>query len=236
MIKNDHVYDERLHSKNINICQFERNPDFETTIRARLNTKHIDERARIIQETTNKISQTISWWWHVCRWGWVGPNTGESFGRVARGKVSIAIVILLDGLHEMILLDRYVEMKGLTHRCNNVCLYWDWFGNSVIPIHLCIWNFLRYLRILLRVTARKETSQTMAIAYRWWGRVVFRIVIGCLDVSWMQHFTVHSHWLSGALLMDTFKLLVITGHMRVLMYKIHVLATTMSGAASNATR
>ena len=67
------------------------------------------------------------------------------------------------------------------------------------------------------VTVRGETYHTATIAYRWWGRVIVcRIVIGCFDVSWMPHFTVHRHWLRGALLMDIFKLLVITSHMRVL--------------------
>ena len=98
----DHVYDddETLDSKYIYICQFERNPDFETTIRARLNPKHVDECARIVQETTNKISQAVVCLWHVRRWGWVGPDSGESFGR---GKVStMAIVISLAFLHEII--------------------------------------------------------------------------------------------------------------------------------------
>ena len=41
------------------------------------------------------------------------------------------------------------------------------------------------------------------------------IVIECLDVPWMLHFIMHS-LLRDALLMDAFKLLVITSHMRVL--------------------
>ena len=121
----DHVYEnEHLDSKNINICQFECNPHLETTIRARLNPKHVDERARIIQEMTNKISQTVRCRWHVC--GWVGMNNGESFGRVGHGMVStIAIVILLDTLHEVIWSDRYDDKKGPTHRSKRVCLGWD---------------------------------------------------------------------------------------------------------------
>ena len=55
----------------------------------------------------------------------------------------------------------------------------------------------------------------MSIAH--WGRVVVCcIVIGHLDVPWMLHFTVDSHWLRDVILMDAFKLLVITSHMRVL--------------------
>jgi hypothetical protein len=98
----DHIYDdERLYSENI--CQFERNPHLETTITARLNPKHVDENSKIVQEKTNKISQTVRCWWHVCRWGRVGPDTGKNFRRVSRGKVStIAIIILLDLLHEIV--------------------------------------------------------------------------------------------------------------------------------------
>ena len=58
----------------------------------------------------------------------------------------------------------------------------------------------------------------MTIAYRWWPGwrrvVVCCIVIECLDVPWMLHFIMHS--LLRDLLMDAFKLLVITSHMRVL--------------------
>jgi hypothetical protein len=146
----DHVYnDERLDSKNIYICQFKRNPDLETTSRTRLNPKHVDERARIVQETISKISQTVRCWWHVRRWGRVRPGTGKNLGRVDCGKVStIAIVMLLDLLHQLIWLDRYIEKKGPTHRSKRVCLNWDRFGNSVIPMHVRIWN-LRNLRILL---------------------------------------------------------------------------------------
>ena len=146
----DHVYDddETLNSKNINICQFERNPNFETTIRARLNPKHVDECARIVQETTNKICQAVVCRWHVCGWSWVGPDSGESFRGVSRGKVStMAIVIPLAFLPEMIWSDKYVEKKGPTHRSERLCLDWDRFGNCVIPINMPIWN-LRGLRIL----------------------------------------------------------------------------------------
>ena len=58
----------------------------------------------------------------------------------------------------------------------------------------------------------------ISIAYRWGGRVIlFCVVIGCVDVSWILHFTLHdhvSHWMRDALLMDA--LLVITSHSRVL--------------------
>ena len=70
---------------------------------------------------------------------------------------------------------------------------------------------------IMCVTVGKETYHTMTIAYRWWGRVVVcRIVIGRLDAPWMLHFTLDSHWLRDALLMDAFKLLVVTSHMRIL--------------------
>ena len=144
----DHVYVDRpLDSIYIYICQFKRNPDLETAIRARFNPKHIDERARIVQKTANKISQAVRCCWHVRRWVWVGPDSGKGFGGVGSGKVStMAFVILLDALYEMIRLDRNVK-KGPTHRSKRVCLGWDMFNNSIIPIHLHIWN-LRNLRIL----------------------------------------------------------------------------------------
>ena len=93
-------------------------------IRARLDPKHVDERARIVQETASKISQAVRYRWHVHRWGWVRPDTGKSFGWVSQGKVcTIAIIILLDLLHQMIWFDRYVENKGPTHRRNKrMCL------------------------------------------------------------------------------------------------------------------
>ena len=54
----------------------------------------------------SKISQAIRCWWNVHRRGWVRPNAGKSFGWVSHGKVStIAIVILLHLLHEMIWFD-----------------------------------------------------------------------------------------------------------------------------------
>ena len=96
--RKDRFYvDKHLGSKNINICKFERNPDFEMPIRARFDPKHIDERARIVQNTTNKISQAVGCWWHISRWGWVGPDSGKSFGGVGGRKVST--VILSDALY-----------------------------------------------------------------------------------------------------------------------------------------
>ena len=71
------------------------------------------------------------------------------------------------------------------------------------------------------------TSRTIAY-YSWWGRVIVScIVIGCVDVSWIVHFTLHWHhhvyrWLRDALPMDT--LLVITSylsHLRVLKRDMH---------------
>ena len=140
--------DERFHSKNIR--QFKRNPHHETTIRARLDEKYVDDRARVVHETTNKVSQTIYCWWHVRRWGWVGLDSGENSGRLSRRKVStIAIVILLD-LYQIIWLDRYLEKKGPTRGREGACLCRDWFGNSVILMYVQICNLrLRDLRMLL---------------------------------------------------------------------------------------
>ena len=48
------------------------------------------------------------------------------------------------------------------------------------------------------------------------------IVIGCVDVSWILHFTLHGHvyrWLRDALSMNA--LLVITSHMTVLKRVTH---------------
>lgn len=71
------------------------------SIRARLNAKHIDVCARIIQEATGKISQTVRCRWHVCRSGWVGPSTGESLRRISSRKVgTVAVVILLGALQK----------------------------------------------------------------------------------------------------------------------------------------
>ena len=119
---------------------------------ARLNPKHVDVRARIVQKTTNKVSQTVCRWRHVRRWGWVGPNIREGFGRVSCGEVSIiAIVILLDLLRQMIWLERYIEKQGHTHRSKRVCLGRDRLSNSVILMHIHIWN-LWDVRILLCVS------------------------------------------------------------------------------------
>jgi hypothetical protein len=145
----NHVYDDvRFDSKNIG--QFERNPRLETTTRARLNLNNVDERTRIVQQPTSEISQTIHCWLHVCTWSWVGPDSGKNFGWAGRGKVSaIAVVILLDLLHGLVGLDRYVEKKGpSTHRSKWVCLGWDRFGK---PMHVHIWD-LRDLWILQYVS------------------------------------------------------------------------------------
>ena len=146
------VYDDKpLDSININICQLQRNPHLETTTRTRLNPKHIDEGSGIVQETASKISQAVRSWWHVRRWGWVRLDSGNSLGRVGRGKLSaIVIVILLDALHGIIRLARYIEKEGPKHRSNRVCWGWNWFGSCLIPIHVDVWN-LRGLQILLCV-------------------------------------------------------------------------------------
>ena len=130
--KNRVYDDELLNSKNINICQFECNPHLETTIRARLNPKHVDKRARIVQETTNKISQAVRCRWHVHRWGLVWPITGVGFGRDDRGKVgTIAIMILSDALREMIGLDRYVE-KNKVLRTGAKAYAWAGTGSMTL--------------------------------------------------------------------------------------------------------
>ena len=73
---------------------------------------------------------------------------------------------------------------------------------------------------IMRVTLRREISQTITIAYRWRGRVIVcRIVIGCVDVWWILHITLHNHRLGEALSIDA--LLVITSHLRVLKSETH---------------
>ena len=98
----------------LNICQFERNPHHETTTRAGLNPKHVDERVRIVKETTSKVPQTVRW--NFSRWDCVRLDTGESFGRISRREVSIIVIvkdimIILDLLHQMIWLAICVEKK-----------------------------------------------------------------------------------------------------------------------------
>ena len=46
-----------------------------------------------------------------------------------------------------------------------------------------------------------------------------RIVIGCVDVSWVLHFTLHNHRLRDSLSIDA--LLVTTSSMRVLKHDAH---------------
>ena len=78
--------DDRLDSKNIDIRQFERNPHLETTIRARFNPKHVDERARIVQETASEIFRPFA---AGCKSaggaGW-GQTPGKASGGSATGK------------------------------------------------------------------------------------------------------------------------------------------------------
>ena len=131
---------------------------------------------------------------------------------------TIAIIILWDRLHEMIWLDRHVEKKSSTHRNKMLRLCWDRFGNSVILIHLFIWN-LRDIQILLCVSQSKSEPNITStnITYRWRQRVVVcRIVIWCVDVWWVLHFAYISHWLMDAFPVDAF--LVVTSLMRVLTY------------------
>ena len=61
----------------------------------------------------------------------------------------------------------------------------------------------------------------ITVAYRWWGRVIVVccIVIVCLDVWWILHFTLHNRRLRDALPMDVF--LVVTSDMRILKYDIY---------------
>ena len=85
----------------------------------------------------------------------MGPNSGKSFKRVSRGKVSTiankAIVVLLDLLHQMSWLGIYVWKEGSTHRSKKVCLCWDSLGNSDIPRYVQIWNLW-----ILREASRSE--------------------------------------------------------------------------------
>jgi len=171
-----------LRRRALNICQFKRNPHHETSTRARFNPKHIDERVRIIEETTGKIPQTVLRW-HVSRWGCVRLDTGKGFGRT--GEVSTIVINAI-----LIILDLWSK---------RVFLSWDNFGTSDVLIHVHIWNNW----------------------IRWRGRViVYHIVIGCIDVSWILHFTLHNHVsyrLKDSLPVSTLQ--VITSHMRVLRYE-----------------
>ena len=71
------------------------------------------------------------------------------------------------------------------------------------------------------VTVRKDVPiASMAITYRWRGRVVVvcHIVVGCAHLSWILHSALHnriSHWLRDALPVSA---LLITSHMRVLIH------------------
>ena len=131
----------------LNICQFERNPHYETTIRARFNPKHIDERVRIVKETTGKIPQTVRR--NVSWWGCERLKIGKSFGRVVSRKVSTivikGIVIILDLLHQTIWWDIHVEKKGYTYWSKRVGLSWDNLGTSNVPMNVHIWNLCRIL-------------------------------------------------------------------------------------------
>ena len=73
--------------------------------------------------------------------------------------------------------------------------------------------------------SQKETQHHIEdyIAHRWRGRVVVsRIMIGCVDVGWILHFTLHtyvSHRLRDGLPMDPFP--EVTNYMSVLTYNTH---------------
>ena len=62
-----------------------------------------------------------------------------------------------------------------------------------------------------------------AITYRWrWRGILCRIVIGCVDVLWILHLTLHnriSHLLRDALPVSA--LVIITSQVRVLRYDTH---------------
>jgi hypothetical protein len=156
--------------------------------------------------------------WHVGRCSWVWPDTGKSFGGFSRGKVGTvdkkAIVIILNLLRQMNWLDICVENKGSTYWSKRVCLCWGGFSDSYILMPMHVWN----LRILHEVSQSegKVNVTPMNIAYRWlgWGIVCrCRIVIGCVNVEWIPHFTSHNHWLKDVPLEV---LPVITGLMKVL--------------------
>jgi len=84
----------------------------------------------------------------------------------------------------------------LDHWSKRVRLCWDNFDTFGVPIHVHIWN--------------------LRIRWRWRG-VMCHIVIGCLDLLWILHFTLHnriSHWVRDALPMSA--LLIIATHLTVL--------------------
>ena len=116
----------------------------------------------------------------------------------------------------------YVEKKGSTYWSKMVCLHWGGFSDSYIPTHMHVWN----LRMLCEVSRseRKPNITPMSIAYRWARVIVCRIVMGCIDVVWVLHFTLHnhiSHWVRDLLILLMDVLLVINGHMRVLKDDAH---------------
>jgi hypothetical protein len=125
------------------IGQLERDPHLETTIRARLNAKHIHERIRVVEQTAGKNSETVRWR-DISRGVMVGPDTVNIFGRVGCGKPCTsmkAITILLEFLRLMIWLDIYVEntTKGYTHWNDREHLCWNGFCNSHIPMQMHYW-------------------------------------------------------------------------------------------------
>ena len=172
----------------------------------------------MVQETANKVYQTIRCWWHVRGWGGVGPDTRKSFRWVSRGKMSaISIVILLHLLHEMIWFDRYVENKVLH---TGAKLYaWAGTGSATLSSpYICTYGTCGACGVRKRCVSQSE--EKLNIAYRWRVRVVVHcivIVIGCVVVWWVVHFALHeyiSHWLRVALPVDAS--LVVISHMRVL--------------------
>lgn len=74
------------------------------------------------------------------------------------------------------------------------------------------------------VKVRRQTRK--AITYRWRAQgkmIVCYIIMGCVDVSWILHFTLHnhiSHWLKDALLVSALQVIT-SRHVRVLRYDIY---------------
>ena len=58
--------------------------------------------------------------------------------------------------------------------------------------------------------------------------IVCRIVVVCINVWWILHFTLHNRGLRDALLVDV--ILVDTSYMRILRYDTHGQIMTMSGS------
>lgn len=113
----------------------------------------------------------------------MGPDSRKNFGLAGRWNVStVAIEIILD------------------LRSKRVCVGWDRFGKSVVPVHVPIWNLLT----------------------RWWKQgdsAPHRTVIGRADVLWIQYCISTCTATFPPRVRDAFPMgafPVVTNHMRVL--------------------